>query len=494
MAGPRRRMHLQKRSYLAGKVDRLSGDWLAAESSADAEIHRYLRVVRGRSRELFRNDDYMRRFIALMKTNVIGPDGIRLQAGLRLPDGSADIIANRELERAWKDFCRPKNASVSGEQSLWDMASQVLASSAIDGEILYQMVPGWKNDHGFAIKLIEADHLDLQKNTELANGNTVTMGVERNSYGQRQAYWLLTRHPGSQFTTGVARFGDASRVSAEYVRHFFHADRPGQTRGVPLVVTAMNRLWQLGAYESATLIAARVGASKMGFFYSDEVADFDEEEGDDAADLLTEAEAGTFDELPPGYRFQEWNPDYPNTNFADFEKAILRGIASGLNVSYVGLANNLEGVSFSSIRTGELMDRDAWRMLQRMMIDNFYDEIFTAWLPMAITSGAVNLPMSRLAEIKRSVRWKPRGWKWVDPQKEVNAAIAAVENGMESLYQVASDRGYDLEEIMEDNARAMEMAKGYGLDLPIFSGRKSAAGKIDKEEGEDDGREKNTAQ
>ncbi len=463
---------MRKRAYAAGRIDRLNRDWLAAESSADAEVYQYLRILRGRSRELFRNDDYMRRFTSLMKTNVIGADGVRLQAGMRQADGRPDHVANRELERGWRDFCRAKNASVSGEESLWDMANQVLDSWAVDGEILYQLVPGWDNAHGFAIKLIEADHLDLLKNTELADGNTVIMGVERNRHGQRQGYWLLTRHPGSHFAVGIPRHNELQRVDAAVIRHFFRPDRPGQTRGVPLAVTAMNRLRQLGAYEEAALIAARVGASKMGFYYSDNVTDFEPENEHDP-ELPTEAAPGTFELLPDGIRFQEWNPDHPNTNFADFEKAVLRGIASGLNVSYVGLSNNLEGVSYSSIRSGEMMDRDAWKMMQRLLVDKFYQEVFDAWLPLAITAKAVQLPMSRLAEIRRSVSWKPRGWKWVDPIKEVRAAEFAVKNGMESLYQIASDRGYDLEDILEENARAKELAESYGLKLPVFGGRES---------------------
>lgn len=349
-----------KRAYAAAMVDRLSKDWRFPETTADVEVFQALRIMRGRSRELMRNDDYLQRFISLLKTNVIGPDGVRLQAGLQRADGTPDFESNREVERAWLDFTKPRNASISGESSLWELANQLVTSWAIDGEVLYQLIPGWSNAHRFAIKLIEADHLDLLKNTELAGGNVVIMGVERNSYGQRQAYWLLTRHPGDRLahpSGGV--HGGVERVPAESIRHFFRPERPGQTRGVPLAVTAMNRLRQLGAYEEAALVAARIGASKMGFYYLDNIGEFAEDEESESLDVPTEATPGTFEILPEGYRFQDWNPDFPTANFADFEKAILRGIASGLNISYVGLSNNLEGVSYSSIRTGEMMDRDA---------------------------------------------------------------------------------------------------------------------------------------
>ncbi len=464
----------QVRSYAAALVDRLSRDWRYPETTADAEIYQQLNILRGRSRELMRNDDYMMRFVSLVKTNVLGADGIRLQAGLKRPDGSPDFESNDELERAWRDFSKPRNASISGEFSLWEMACQVLESWTVDGEVLFQLLPGWENAHGFTIKLIEADHLDLLKNTELGNGNVVTMGVERNRYGQRQGYWLLTRHPGDRLgvvSGGV--HGGSQRVDAAFIRHFYRPTRPGQTRGVPLAVTAMQRLRQLGAYEEAAVVAARIGASKMGFYYVDNIADFAEGEETESPAIPAEASPGTFEVLPDGYRFQEWNPEYPNATFADFEKAILRGIASGLNISYVGLSNNLEGVSYSSIRSGEMMDRDAWRMMQRLLVDKFYEEIFLAWLPMALTTGACNLPVSRMDEIVRAVSWKPRGWKWVDPLKEVKANSEAVANCMDSLYQVVAERGYDLADVMAENARARDLAESYGLSLPVFSGLES---------------------
>ena len=42
------------------------------------------------------------------------------------------------------------------------------------------------------------------------------------------------------------------------------------------------------------------------------------------------------------------------TAFADFHASVLRSVASGLGISYVTLANNLEGVSYSSIRQASI--------------------------------------------------------------------------------------------------------------------------------------------
>lgn len=44
----------------------------------------------------------------------------------------------------------------------------------------------------------------------------------------------------------------------------------------------------------------------------------------------------------------------------------------------------------------------------------------------------------------------------------------AVANHTRNIWDVAAQRGDDLEEIFEGNARAIELAKEYGLDLHIF--------------------------
>jgi lambda family phage portal protein len=479
-ARARRKRHNNRliRSYAAANIDRLTQDWRYPETTADYETYKALKVLRARSRELFRNDDYLRRFVNLVKTNVVGPTGIRLQASAMDSDGTKDKGANRKIEAAWRDWGKKTNCSVCGTLSLWDIANQVIASCIIDGEILVQKVQSLVGSkYQFALRIIEADHLDLEKNEEFKDGRRIVMGVEMDSNGKRLAYWILKRHPGDQ----RGHYQHLSeRVPADKFIHVYMRERPGQSRGVPWVVTAMHRLRQLGAYEEAELIAARVAASKMGFFIpegSEEyLGDDVEGDGDDTVPITT-AEPGTFEQLPMGMSFQAWNPDHPVAAFESFSKTVLRGIASGLNVSYVGLSNNLEGVSYSSIRSGELADRDAWRMLQNFLIESFYDFVYEAWLGMALATQALALPSGKYDKFTE-IRWKPRGWKWVDPLKESNAAITDVQNGFKSLFDVAAESGYDLEEILEENARAKEMAESYGLTLPVFNGEQN--GQVDE--------------
>lgn len=476
--GNRKKTPQQQRSaYSMAAVGRLTAGWSTTSGSVDKDLRSNLATARARARDLSRNDAYARRFLNLLKTNVIGHAGIKLQARAKNNTGELDTQANDQLESGWKAWGKMKNCSVCGRLSWIDIQRLAIEYLARDGEVLLRLWPRWQdNEYFFAVQLLEPDLLDETMNITLANGRKVIMGVEKNEYGRPLGYWLLKKHPGGGDYTDLAR-QERIRIDATQIIHLFLPERAGQTRGISWFVPAGARIKMLDGYEEAELVAARTGASKMGFFTSGDGEGYtgdDYEDDDPQSAPITEAEPGTFEQLPAGMQFQSWDPDHPVTAFADFEKAILRGIASGLNVSYVALANNLEGVSYSSIRSGEMADRDAWRMIQTFVVEHLCDAVWEEWLVWFLSSGLTGLWLSNLDKLNAPV-WRPRGWAWVDPLKETVASSKDVENNFKALEVVAAERGYDLEEIFEANAKAKELAKKYDLNIPILAGNQGDA-------------------
>ena len=152
----------------------------------------------------------------------------------------------------------------------------------------------------------------------------------------------------------------------------------------------------------------------------------------------------------------------------------------------MSLPNNLEGVSYSSIRQGTIEDRDHFKMLQQFMIENFVDIVYREWLEQAITYNAVTLPMSKYDLFADQVTYRPRGFSWVDPQKEINAAVTAVNNGIISLQDVHSQYGKDTEEVFEAVSREKELADRYDIETAFqpFGTKLPAEASV---EGGDDG-------
>lgn len=453
------------RAYHGADTGRLFSDFVSSSRSADSEIKPSLRILRDRCREISRNHPYAKRYLQIMTTNVVGPNGVRIQVRKRNDDGSLDSVGNRIIEQAWQTWGRTGFCTVDGRMS-WSQAQRLfLETLARDGEVLIQKIKNPAgNPFGFSLKFLEADYLDEGYDARLNNGNEVRMGVELDKRtGKPLNYYLFEDHPHHDQGYGSKTKRHHKIVPADQIIHCYIQERAGQTRGTPWMSNVLSRLKMLDGYEEATLVNARVAASKMGFFTSPEGDGFIGDDYDNHAPIM-DASPGTFTQLPQGMSFQSFDPSSGTESFDEFEKAILRGIASGLGVSYVSLANNLEGVSYSSIRQGTIEDRDHFKMIQQFMIDQFVDPIYRAWLEMAITVGRINLPMGKYDLFADQVIYRPRGFAWVDPQKEIQASVTALNNGIVSLQDVHSQYGRDTEEIFEQINRESELADRYGID------------------------------
>jgi capsid protein len=67
------------RQYEGAKFSRLTADWLASGTSADAEVRGSLATLRNRARQLIRDSDYARQAIRAIRNNVIGT-GVKMQS------------------------------------------------------------------------------------------------------------------------------------------------------------------------------------------------------------------------------------------------------------------------------------------------------------------------------------------------------------------------------------------------------------------------------
>jgi lambda family phage portal protein len=456
-----------KRDYLAASKGRLYMDFKGSNKSADSEIRWSLRDLRNRSRDLERNNEYARRYLQLLQTNIVGENGFRLQLKGRNIDGTIDMAGNNIIEAAWEEFSRLGGPTVDGKMSMTDLSNHVIRGMARDGEVFLHIVNKNYLRHGIGVQIIEPDRVDDQMNETLRDGNQVRMGIELDSSTRRvAAYHVLVNNPGdydyATTTTGTFR----QRILADRMLHIYLQERADQTRGVPWTVTAMPALKMLHGYREAELVAARVGAAKMGFFTSPAGDGFTADGFEDTFTPLYDAEAGTFHQLPAGVDFKAFDPTHPTTAFADFEKAILRGIAGGLGVSYTALANDLEGTSYSSIRQGALEERDFYKTQQRFMIEHFIDPMFRLWMRHVMDFALIPINgQGKFEKFALGISWRARGFQWVDPLKEINAAVVGLQNGIISHTDIAATYGRDAEETFAQIQRDKEMAKIFGLTM-----------------------------
>jgi lambda family phage portal protein len=457
------------RRFEAAAVNRLTESWMATQASIDAELRGDLDRLRRRSRDLAKNNEYMAKFLRMVRNNVIG-QGMVLQS--RPMDGlQMDSLAAAAVERHFAEWAKPMHCSASGRMGLWTMMRSAADSLARDGEMLIRLRPG-KGLYGLHLQPLDVERLDTTHNVARTGGqNAIIMGVEVDEDHRPVAYHLLRQLPGN--LRGGETRGERERVPADQILHAFLPLEPEQTRGVPWAHAAMRRLNDLGGYREAAVIAARIGASKMGFFTTPE-ADMVPQDGKSAEGVpYTSAQAGEFGVLPAGVGFQSFDPAYPHEQFGEFTKAALRGIASGMGVSYNSLANDLEGVNFSSIRSGVLEERDEWMVLQDWFVEQVLDPIFHRWLQVGLAAGTITqisgkgpsaLPLAKREKFAQHL-WMPRRWGWVDPLKDVQATVLAIQHNLSTTTDANARNGVDIEDVFATKRREKELAAQYGVDM-----------------------------
>jgi len=479
-----------KRDFYGALQSRLTEDWVGVGGNADSEIRSSLKMLRGRCRDLWNNNDYVRRYAKLLNNNVLGANGIGLQMKIREPFKDPetgqwgeryDTRANRIIEDMWWGWGRAKNCTL-GKQLCWvDVQRIALESVARDGSILIRKHFLSNHPHKFCIELIESDQLDTDFNATERNGVVIRLGVEYSAEGSVTAYHVLRQHPGELYQPRTGMSGPAwrERVTADKMIHLFMPDRVGQSTGVPWLITAMTRLNHLNAYEHAEVVAARLGACKMGFLEAQSNAAGLGYTGptDAKGNKYMNATPGNIEQLPYGYTFKSFDPTHPNAGFKDFVKATLRGISAGLGVSYTSLANDLESVNYSSIRAGLLEEREEWKTVQNWFINWFITPVFESWLESVsswslLTDGQITLPASKIAKWNNP-EWKPRRWGWVDPLADLQAQVLAVEKGFKSRREMIAENGGDIEATFADIKADEDLAEQHGIDFDDESGQQA---------------------
>lgn len=434
------------RAFDGAKTDNISLGFKPANNAIDQELVGSLDMLRGRSRTLAQNNDHAKKFLRMVKTNVVGPEGFKLQA-LAADGSKADAFARGEIEKAWLDWCRKGNCEVSRLYSFTDVERLLIETVARDGEAILRHVRGRSvgGGYGYACQVLDIDRLATHLNGTGPEGRIV-MGVELNGVGAPVAYHLHESHPNGNFANASSR---VLRVPASDVLHVYTSERPEQHRGIPWMHTAMLRLENLGKFERAALTAARKGAQSLGFFQSPDGEPPPGEEKDEDGNQIHTSLEGEFDTLPPGYQFQQFDSKYPSEIYGSFVKDCLRSISSGLGVAYNGLANDLEGVNFSSIRAGVLEERDVWMTLQTWMAEHILTPIFREWLSMALLSGRLGTLPALKFEKFAAHKWQPRRWPWVDPRADMEAKLMAIRAGLDTRRDVAAEQGKDFDDVVE---------------------------------------------
>lgn len=471
-----------QRMYASARHDRLTSAWSPANSSADAELVSSLRQLRSRSRALVRDSSYAKRARVLVVNNVIG-QGIGMQAQVHTSRDELNKRVNDSIEEAWDYWCEAENCHIGGRLHFKSFERALMAQVFEAGEVFIRKHPRVSGAAGipFTLELIEAERVaeEYQFPGLLAQpGNMVRMGIELDPYYRPVAYYIRQRHPSEVRFTGDGT-DMVEKVPANQIIHLALIDRWPQTRGEPWLHTVVRRLNDLDGYTEAEVVRARAQAVRMGIITSPEDANSFGEEQDDGSYEL-ELQPGIVTRLNPGELWHDSAPSAPNPQLDPFMRYMLREMAAGIGVSYESLSRDYSQSNYSSSRLALLDDRDLWRAIQCWFLTDLRQRMHREWLQAAVLSraiAAVNVEEYALNPRKfEAVRFRPRGWGWVDPTKEVQAFRDAVRSGFATQQDVLAQSGEDFEELVEQRAKELKLAADAGIVLDTDPAQVAASG------------------
>lgn len=455
---------LRPKNYAAAKNDRLTYSWTNYKYTSDQIIEKFLPALVARSCEQCMNNPYASRYLSLLENNVIGENGMGLQAQAKDANGKLDQVANDAHEKAWKDWQKAENCDVTGKLNFIAIQKLVLKTIAREGESLVRLCVGKDaSPWGFALQLIDPRRLDVYKNeSNLENGHYIRFGIEFNRYGKPLYYYINKDSDKWYIQTG----GEHYKIPAEEIIHLFLPLYIDQKRGLPWYSSVLMRMNMLNGFEEAAVEHARAGACQMGFIVNNDPEAYEDDENKDT-EVEIEASPATFHELPVGYDVKKFDPNYPNGEFDVFSKSILRSIAVGLNAGYSSLSGDLSSVNFSSLRQGILDEREVWKGLQEWFKSGFNSKVHTAWLKYSLLYSRIKcgngyLKPERIDKYS-DVTWSMRRWSWVDPVKDVNSAAISVQNGFRSRSDVIREQGRDPDDVWNEIEKENELLKTKGI-------------------------------
>lgn len=461
-----------KRMYSAAKQSRLSGPWSgASNTSGDSELATSLTKLRAKSRELCRDVSYAKRAKSLFISNIIGT-GVRMQAQVYTVRNELNERVNAEIEEKFERWCAADSCHTGGRMDFASFERALIGQVFEAGEVFvrkhYQ--PFGTSRVPFSLELIEAERIadDLVSVPALTNSsNEVRLGVEVDSFYRPVAYYIRRRHP-DDMRYIASTPDEVERVPAEQIIHLALGDRFPQTRGEPVMASVISTFRDIAGYVEAEITRARIQASTPWTIETPEsVSSFGESQDDGSVEMTSEP--GVAKRLNPGERMNAPSINSPNPSIEPFMRYLLRNVASGCCVTYESLSRDYSQSNYSSSRLALLDDRDLWRILQAWYIKAFREPVHRDWLRQSVLSGALKTigVESYALDLEKfeSVRFRPRGWGWVDPTKEVQAFKDAVRSGFMTLQDVLATSGADVEELMGQRGREMDLAEEYGVVL-----------------------------
>ncbi|EPX82092.1 hypothetical protein Salmuc_02460 [Salipiger mucosus DSM 16094] len=449
-------------------IDTMSG-FLPSNRAVDSEILPNRDRATARARDLVRNNGWAAGGIAKEVDSVIGANF----RPLLKPDWRALGLSSEwarefkeEVEARWRSYAEDPRclADTTRAQPVPQMFGTAYRTYLIEGEALGLL--NWRPSRPTKTTLRLVDPDLLSNPMDGPDQARLRGGIEISRDGVARAYHFRQGHPEALWADTTdpwrwKRIARETRHGRPQVLHFFDKTRDGQTRGISRLAPIVERLRMEDHYSRVELQAAVINAVLAAFIKSPmgpEVIDelFSDGGGEGFLNFQSARQKFYGDNggvKVGGARVQALYPNdeigmvqtaRPAAQYADFESAVLRNIASGLGISYEQLASDWTKTNYSSARAAMIEIWRGWSARRTAFARGFCQPFFMAWLEEQVLDGHIVLPAGApdfhaFWPAYSRAKWIGPGKGFVDPVKEAQAAAMRVALGLSTLEEEAAE-------------------------------------------------------
>lgn len=423
--------------------------------SPSEDIDENLLTLRQRCRMLHMGAPVATSAIRTNRTNVVG-NGLQLKSTIDFETlGMTQEQAEKWQKHTEAEFklwaSNKRNCDATGVNDFYGMQQLALTSWMVSGDVLglIRFVPReTMRPYGLRVQLVEADRCRCPNATgSFTNATRVKLengyiydGVEVDQGGAIVAYHIANTYP-YETTAEKTEFVRVPAYGAETglpnVLHVMDSERPGQYRGVPYLAQVIEPLLQMRRYTEAEIMAALVQSFFTAFVKTDNGAEnpFNEvpQPEYDKDPNAYEMGPGTINMLEPGEDVTFGSPTHPQTGFDAFIRSLCEQIGAALEIPADLLLKSFNS-SYSASRGALLEAWKAFRMRRTWLTNDFCRPVYEVWMTEAVALGRIQAPGFFTDPLMRQAylgsEWIGPSQGQLDPTKEVDAAVTAIENGL----------------------------------------------------------------
>lgn len=492
------------------------GDHMAAWQpylvSPDAALNPYRDMIVARMRDVVRNDGWASGTITRIVDDAIGanfrpiskPDykALAHYSGLSTFDESWAYDYAQATDAAYRNWAlsRGRFADVSRNLTVPQMFRLGFRHKLIDGDALGMVrwmprrVGIGKAHYATALQILDPDR--LSNPTMGFDTLDIRGGVEIDGDGVAVAYHIRRAHQNDWFSAADSYRWDRIERETSWGRaiivHDYDHDQAATHRGgAGILAPVLQRLKMLIRYDGAELDASIINAifsayiespfdqsfveSMMG--ESEELNAYQNERMafHDAERVIVPGSAGRVTKLFPGEKIGQVESARPNGNFASFEKAMLRNVASAAGVMAHAITNDWSDVNYSAHQGALQVFHKTLNRRRDDYANGFCQPVREALIEEAHEYDELPLPAGapdfmECASAYARAKWIGPAKGWTNPVDEVKGAVLGMDAALMDYDELCAEQGFDGDDMITARKHTIRRFEEAGIPLPTWSG------------------------